>query len=90
VIKLFPRVLYADPRSRLETIRDAFDVAVEGVLDTVARIKRGEYVDSGGPISEDPPNLYVSTDSKFRPTLVSRVIMRLRLWVFWLKFGLLA
>ncbi|KAF8720331.1 hypothetical protein HU200_023825 [Digitaria exilis] len=63
VIKLIPRVVYADPRSRLETIKDAFDVAIEGILDTVARIKNGENVDSGRPASEDPPNLYASTES---------------------------
>nr|CAB3502045.1 unnamed protein product [Digitaria exilis] len=67
VIKLIPRILYADPRSRMETIKDAVDIAVEGVLDAVARIKRGEWVDSGRPVSEDPPNLYVSTESRFRP-----------------------
>jgi hypothetical protein len=30
-------VVYADPRSKLETLKDAFDVAVEGILDRVAR-----------------------------------------------------
>ncbi|XP_022678892.1 xyloglucan galactosyltransferase KATAMARI1 homolog [Setaria italica] len=82
VIKLIPRVSYADPRSRLETIKDAFDVAVEGVLDTVARIKKGEYVDSGRPVSEDPPNLYVSTESRFGPkSVVSRIMMTLKQWI---------
>ncbi|CAN6285707.1 unnamed protein product [Urochloa humidicola] len=84
VIKLIPRVLYADPRSRLETIKDAVDLAVEGVLDTVARIKRGEYVDSGRPVSEDPPNMYVSTDSRFGPkpkSVVTRMVIRLKQWI---------
>ena len=67
VIKLIPTVIYADPRSRLETIKDAFDVAVEGILDKVERIKKGEFVGSGRPVSEDPPNLYMSTESAFRP-----------------------
>ncbi|CAN6296557.1 unnamed protein product [Urochloa humidicola] len=68
VIKLIPTVIYADPRSRLETIKDAFDVAVEGILDTVARIKNGEdSLDSGRPVGDDPANLYVSTESTFRP-----------------------
>ena len=67
VIRLIPRVLYADPRSKLETVKDAVDVAVEGILDTVARINNGEYVDSGGPVTEDPPNLFASTESRFRP-----------------------
>ncbi|RLN40958.1 hypothetical protein C2845_PM01G02830 [Panicum miliaceum] len=82
VIKLIPRVLYADPRSRLGTIKDAVGIAVEGVLDTVARIKKGEYVDSGRPVSEDPPNLYVSTESRFRPkSVVSRMMTRLKQWI---------
>jgi len=82
VIKLIPRVLYADPRSRLETIKDAVDIAVEGVLDTVARIKKGEYVDSGRPVSEDPPYLYASTESRFRPkSVVSRIMTRLKQWI---------
>ncbi|CAN6322476.1 unnamed protein product [Urochloa humidicola] len=67
VIRLIPRVLYADPRSKLETLKDAVDIAVEGILDTVARIRKGEYVDSGGPVTEDPPNLFSSTESLFRP-----------------------
>ncbi|KAM3246605.1 Xyloglucan galactosyltransferase KATAMARI1 -like protein [Capsicum annuum] len=35
VIKLIPNVVYADPRSRLETVEDAFDLAVKGVLERV-------------------------------------------------------
>ncbi|XP_062213600.1 xyloglucan galactosyltransferase KATAMARI1 homolog [Phragmites australis] len=66
VIRLIPTVLYADPRSKLETIKDAFDVAVEGVIDTVARLRNGEDVNSGGPVDEDPPFLYVSTESMLR------------------------
>ncbi|CAL5010586.1 unnamed protein product [Urochloa decumbens] len=84
VIKLIPRVLYADPRSsRLETIKDAVDVAVEKVLDTVARIKKGEHVDSGRPIPEDPPNMYVTTESRFlTKSAVERIVMRLKQWIF--------
>ncbi|KAL6902346.1 hypothetical protein ACP4OV_005222 [Aristida adscensionis] len=67
VIRLIPAVVYADPRAKLETVKDAFDVAVRGVIDTVDKIRNGEYVDSGGAISEDPPNLFVSTESRFRP-----------------------
>ncbi|KAG2554824.1 xyloglucan galactosyltransferase KATAMARI1 homolog [Panicum virgatum] len=82
VIKLIPRILYADPRSRLETIKDAVDIAVEGVLDTILRIKKGEYVDSGRPVSEDPPNLYASTESRFQPkSVVSRIVTRLKQWI---------
>ncbi|KAJ1295302.1 hypothetical protein BS78_01G213500 [Paspalum vaginatum] len=36
VIKLVPRLLYADPRYKLETVKDAFDVTVDGVLERVA------------------------------------------------------
>ncbi|GJN30282.1 hypothetical protein PR202_gb18575 [Eleusine coracana subsp. coracana] len=68
VIRLIPRLLYADPRAaKLETLKDAFDVAVEGILGRVARIRNGEEVNSGGPVDEDLPYLFASTDSKFRP-----------------------
>ncbi|XP_059632069.1 probable xyloglucan galactosyltransferase GT12 [Cornus florida] len=40
VIRLIPRVIYADPRSRLENIEDAFDIAVKGVLERVGTIRR--------------------------------------------------
>ncbi|PWZ52625.1 Xyloglucan galactosyltransferase KATAMARI1 [Zea mays] len=36
VIKLVPRLLYADPRYKLETMKDAFDVTVDGVLERMA------------------------------------------------------
>ncbi|CAL4919270.1 unnamed protein product [Urochloa decumbens] len=67
VIRLIPRVLYADPRSKMETLKDAVDIAVDGILETVERIRKGEYGDSGGPVTEDPPNLFSSTESLFRP-----------------------
>lgn len=40
VIKLIPGVVYADPRSTLETLEDAFDITIEGVLERVGRIRR--------------------------------------------------
>ena len=40
VVKLIPRVIYADPGSRLETLEDAFDVAVKGVLERVETIRK--------------------------------------------------
>jgi hypothetical protein len=46
VIKLVPRLLYADPRYKLETVKDAFDVAVDGVLQRMAETedsKTGSY-----------------------------------------------
>lgn len=40
VINLIPRLIYADPRSKLETLKDAFDVAVQAVIDKVTRLRR--------------------------------------------------
>uniref|UniRef100_J3N364 Exostosin GT47 domain-containing protein n=1 Tax=Oryza brachyantha TaxID=4533 RepID=J3N364_ORYBR len=42
VIRLIPTVVYADTRSSRVDFRDAFDVAVDAVLDRVARRQRGE------------------------------------------------
>ncbi|KAL6968135.1 Xyloglucan galactosyltransferase mur3 [Sarracenia purpurea var. burkii] len=40
VISLIPRLIYADPRSKLETLNDAFDVAVQAVIDKVTKLRR--------------------------------------------------
>lgn len=40
VIRQIPRVIYANPRSRLETLEDAFDTTVKGVLERVEKIRR--------------------------------------------------
>ncbi|KAL5580985.1 hypothetical protein UlMin_013427 [Ulmus minor] len=40
VIKLIPRVIYADPNSKLKRLDDAFDIAVEGVLERVEIMRR--------------------------------------------------
>ncbi|CAN6695980.1 unnamed protein product [Malus baccata var. baccata] len=40
VVKLIPKVIYADPGSRLETLDDAFDIAVKGVLERVETIRK--------------------------------------------------
>ncbi|GAV90614.1 Exostosin domain-containing protein [Cephalotus follicularis] len=40
VIRLIPRVIYANPSSKLETIEDAFDIAVKGILDRVEHVRR--------------------------------------------------
>lgn len=40
VIKLIPKVVYADPRSKLETLEDAFDLTVKGVIERVESIRR--------------------------------------------------
>ncbi|XP_021894476.1 probable xyloglucan galactosyltransferase GT11 [Carica papaya] len=39
VIRLIPKVIYADPRSRMETIEDAFDITMKGVLDRVEKLR---------------------------------------------------
>ncbi|KAL0370414.1 UNVERIFIED_CONTAM: Xyloglucan galactosyltransferase KATAMARI1 [Sesamum angustifolium] len=40
VINLIPRIIYADPHSKLETLKDAFDVAVQAVFDKVTKLRR--------------------------------------------------
>ncbi|KAA8543427.1 hypothetical protein F0562_021078 [Nyssa sinensis] len=40
VISLIPRLIYADPRSKLETLKDAFDGAVQAVIDKVTKLRR--------------------------------------------------
>ncbi|KAF7028030.1 hypothetical protein CFC21_040007 [Triticum aestivum] len=49
VLRLVPRLVYADPRYSLDTVKDAFDVAVEGVLEKVAESMR--KVQTGHPRS---------------------------------------
>ncbi|KAJ4954776.1 hypothetical protein NE237_011559 [Protea cynaroides] len=40
VIRLIPRLIYADPRSKLETLKDAFDVTVQAVIDRVTKLRK--------------------------------------------------
>ncbi|KAK4266564.1 hypothetical protein QN277_027461 [Acacia crassicarpa] len=40
VIKLIPRIIYGDPKSRFETIEDAFDIAVKEILKRVENVRR--------------------------------------------------
>ncbi|KAI8009316.1 putative xyloglucan galactosyltransferase GT11 [Camellia lanceoleosa] len=40
VVRLIPRIIYANPISRLETLEDAFDIAIGGVLDRVQKIRQ--------------------------------------------------
>ncbi|KHN02461.1 Xyloglucan galactosyltransferase KATAMARI1 [Glycine soja] len=40
VIGLIPRLVYADPRSKLETLEDAFDVSVQAVIDKVTNLRK--------------------------------------------------
>ncbi|KAF5202083.1 Xyloglucan galactosyltransferase katamari1-like protein [Thalictrum thalictroides] len=40
VIKLIPKVIYADPKLRLETLEDAFDFAVKGIIQRVNEVRQ--------------------------------------------------
>ena len=40
VISLIPRLVYADPRSRLETLKDAFDVSIDAIIDKVTMLRK--------------------------------------------------
>ncbi|XP_068658584.1 xyloglucan galactosyltransferase MUR3-like isoform X1 [Aristolochia californica] len=40
VIGLIPRLIYADPRSKLDTLEDAFDVAVQAIIDKVTLLRK--------------------------------------------------
>uniref|UniRef100_A0A2P2K376 Xyloglucan galactosyltransferase n=1 Tax=Rhizophora mucronata TaxID=61149 RepID=A0A2P2K376_RHIMU len=39
VIRLIPRIVYADPSARLENLEDAFDLAVEGILERIDGVR---------------------------------------------------
>lgn len=39
VVRLIPSVIYADPRSKLETLEDAFDLAVKGILERIEQVR---------------------------------------------------
>ncbi|KAL6649206.1 hypothetical protein ACP70R_013430 [Stipagrostis hirtigluma subsp. patula] len=45
VINLIPRIIYADPRAKLETLKDAFDVAVEAIINKVTKLRRDIIAD---------------------------------------------
>ncbi|CAJ2649890.1 unnamed protein product [Trifolium pratense] len=40
IIRIIPRILYRYPNSRLETLEDAFDVAVKGILGRIEAMRR--------------------------------------------------
>ncbi|KAI0498326.1 hypothetical protein KFK09_021567 [Dendrobium nobile] len=40
VVRLIPRLVYGDPRGKMESVKDAFDVAVEGVIERVEGRRR--------------------------------------------------
>ncbi|KAF7837041.1 putative xyloglucan galactosyltransferase GT14 [Senna tora] len=46
VIKLIPRIIYADPRFKLEKHEDAFDFAVKGMLERIEQVR--EVIRNGG------------------------------------------
>lgn len=39
VINLIPRVIYGDPRSKLETLKDVFDVSVGAIINKVTQLR---------------------------------------------------
>lgn len=41
VIKLIPNVIYADPKSKLEKLDDAFDLTIKGVIQRVEALRKG-------------------------------------------------
>ncbi|XP_044485424.1 probable xyloglucan galactosyltransferase GT14 [Mangifera indica] len=45
VVKLIPRIIYANYRSKLERIEDAFDLAVKGILERIETIRKGEKIE---------------------------------------------
>jgi hypothetical protein len=51
VIKLIPGMVYADPSYGLETLKDAFDLTIDGVLERVEKIKMD--IKAGKNFSED-------------------------------------
>ena len=40
IVRLIPRIIYRYPSSRLETIEDAFDIAVKGILGRIEAARR--------------------------------------------------
>jgi len=39
VIKVIPNIIYADPRSKLDSFEDAFDLAVKGMLERIEKVR---------------------------------------------------
>ncbi|XP_047312988.1 xyloglucan galactosyltransferase MUR3-like [Impatiens glandulifera] len=52
VINLIPRLIYADPRSKLVKHKDAFDVSIEAIIEKVTKL-RMDLVEGGGNRSKD-------------------------------------
>ncbi|KAG9454672.1 hypothetical protein H6P81_007576 [Aristolochia fimbriata] len=53
VIGLIPRLIYADPRSGLGKIKDAFDVTVRGVIENVNKAREGKRNETAGDLTEE-------------------------------------
>ncbi|XP_047084142.1 xyloglucan galactosyltransferase KATAMARI1 homolog [Lolium rigidum] len=47
VVRIMPGLVYADPRYTLETVKDAFDLAVDGMLKKVAEARSAELLGGG-------------------------------------------
>ncbi|KAI3947382.1 hypothetical protein MKX01_004216 [Papaver californicum] len=58
VIELIPRVIYADSRSKLETVEDVFDISIEEVLERVEKM-RTDLREGQNP--DEPPFLETNT-----------------------------
>ncbi|KAJ4844637.1 putative xyloglucan galactosyltransferase gt11 [Turnera subulata] len=52
VIRMIPGVVYADPASYLETLEDAFDLSIEGVLERVEKV-RSDIKEGKDPYGEN-------------------------------------
>ncbi|WJX39413.1 hypothetical protein P8452_26958 [Trifolium repens] len=39
VIKLIPKIVYADPRGKLDSFEDAFDLALKGILERIENVR---------------------------------------------------
>ncbi|KAK1362556.1 putative xyloglucan galactosyltransferase GT14 [Heracleum sosnowskyi] len=68
VIRLIPRITYADPQSNLETLEDAFDTALRGVIKRVDIIKKvtEDRTNDSVEFLEDKQMIVKQWDSFFR------------------------
>ncbi|XP_050235759.1 probable xyloglucan galactosyltransferase GT14 [Mercurialis annua] len=60
VIKLIPKIIYANPKSKLENFEDAFDIAIKGVLERVEKVR--SEIDEG----KDPAIGFAEPNWKLR------------------------
>lgn len=64
VIGLIPRIVYADPRSRMRDFEDAFDLAVKGILERVEDVRRKMREGRDPGVGFDDPDDYKYTFSR--------------------------